>query len=336
MKSANNPEQQLASYPKLDLLDPVSLWKGMVWLRSYDERAVALQRQGRIGTYATFWGEEAVQVGAVAATRHSDWLFPTYRENGIVTLRGLPLERAWSYFRGDPGALFNPVEYGCAPQSVPLASHLSHAVGWAWSRMITGHDDVALAFFGDGASSEGEAHEALNLAGVMRAPVVFLCVNNQWAISTPVSRQTAAKQLVDKAIGYGISGERIDGFDVAEVAESLRAAVERARGGNGPSLIEAFCYRIGPHATADDPSLYRSSADEDHWRAMEPIGRIEELLIEEGLLSRSQAQAYREAVRTTMLEAAHKLDRLPLPDRSWLVKGTFSSMVPMHEEGYVK
>lgn len=322
-----NSTEQLLSYPRLDPLDPVSLWRGMVWLRSYDERAVALQRQGRIGTYATFWGEEAVQVGALSAIRHSDWMFPTYRENGIVTLRGLPLERAWSYFRGDPGALFDPREYGCAPQSVPLASHLSHAVGWAWSRMVGGHDDVALAFFGDGATSEGEAHEALNVAGVMKAPVVFLCVNNQWAISTPVSRQTAAKQLVDKAIGYGIPGERVDGFDVIEVAESLGRAVERARNGNGPSFIEAFCYRIGPHATADDPSLYRSSVDEEHWRSMEPIGRMEESLIREGLLSYSQAKAYKEAVRTTMLEAARRLDRLPRPDRSWLGKGTFASEV---------
>jgi pyruvate dehydrogenase E1 component alpha subunit len=193
--------------------------------------------------------------------------------------------------------------------------------------MVGGHDDVALAFFGDGATSEGEAHEALNVAGVMKAPVVFLCVNNQWAISTPVSRQTAAKQLVDKAIGYGIPGERVDGFDVIEVAESLGRAVERARNGNGPSFIEAFCYRIGPHATADDPSLYRSSVDEEHWRSMEPIGRMEESLIREGLLSYSQAKAYKEAVRTTMLEAARRLDRLPRPDRSWLGKGTFASEV---------
>ncbi len=288
----------------------------MCRLRAYDERAVALSRQGRIGAYPLFWGEEGIQAGAVAGVERSDWLFLSYRQNALPILRGLPPEQAWLYFRGDPQGFFDPATYGCAPQAVPLATHLPHAVGWAWERARQGAHDVAVTFFGDGASSEGDFHEGLNLAGVLRAPVVFVCTNNQWAISTPYVRQTAAAQLIDRAAGYGMPGVRVDGFDARAVAEAVGTAAARARAGDGPTLIEAFCYRIAGHATADDPGKYRDPAEAERWREREPLGRLESAL---GLSAEEAAAGQEEAARE-MAEAARRLDAIPPAGREWMTR----------------
>lgn len=303
----------------------LNLWRNVCRLRAYDERAVALSRQGRIGAYPLFWGEEGVQAGAVAGVRPSDWLFLSYRQNALPILRGLPPEQAWLYFRGDPQGFFDPAEYGCAPQAVPLATHLPHAAGWAWERARRGGEDVAVAFFGDGASSAGDFHEGLNLAGVLRAPVVFLCTNNQWAISTPYARQTAAARLVDRAAGYGMPGVRVDGFDAVAVSEAVRQAAERARGGAGPSLVEAFCYRIAGHATADDPSRYRDAAEADRWREREPLGRLESALIAAGELSAEDATAGRAEAAREMLEAARRLDAVAPAGVEWMTRDVLAT-----------
>ncbi len=293
--------------------DRLRLWKMMVQLRAYDERATLLQRQGRIGAYPTFWGEEAIQAATVLAVRDSDWLFPSYRQNAVPILRGLSPEQVWAYFRGDPQAFFGPSQFGCAPQCVPLATHLPHAVGWALSRRLQGADDVGVAFFGDGASSEGDAHEAMNLASVFRAPVVFLCTNNRWAISTPFSRQAAVEHLAVRAAGYGMPGVTVDGYDPLAVFGAVVEAAERARSGGGPSLVEASCYRIGPHATADDPSLYRDEAETAAWRQREPIERFEQELLAEGLLSAQDVTEEHQRVADAMRAAGHRLDRMRPP-----------------------
>lgn len=293
--------------------DLVRLWKMMVQLRAYDERAVLLQRQGRIGAYPVFWGEEAIQAAAVLAVRRTDWLFLSYRQNAVPVLRGLAPEQAWAYFRGDPQGFFDPSRFGCAPQSVPLATHLPHAVGWAMGRRLQGGDDVAVAFFGDGASSEGDAHEAMNLASVFRAPVVFLCTNNRWAISTPLSRQAAVEHLSVRAAGYGMPGTAVDGYDPVAVWRAVSEAVDRARQGEGPSLVEALCYRVGPHATADDPGLYRDEAEAASWRGREPIGRLEKLLLAEGCVSPEDIESEHEEATEAMRAAGHRLDRMPAP-----------------------
>ena len=293
--------------------DRLRLWKMMVQLRAYDERATLLQRQGRIGAYPTFWGEEAIQAATVLAVRDADWLFLSYRQNAVPVLRGLPPEQAWAYFRGDPHSFFDPSQFGCAPQCVPLATHLPHAVGWALGRRLQGGDEVALAFFGDGASSEGDAHEAMNLASVFRAPVVFLCTNNQWAISTPFSRQAAVDHLSARAAGYGMPGVTVDGYDPLAVFGAVAEAVDRARSGGGPSLVEAWCYRIGPHATADDPSLYRDEAETAVWRQREPIGRFEKLLVDGDLLGPQDITEEHERAASAMRAAGHRLDRMPPP-----------------------
>lgn len=307
----------------------LELLRAMLLLRAYDERAVLLHHQGRIGAYPSFWGEEAIQAGAVMALRDTDWIFPSYRQNGIAILRGMPPERALGYFNGDPDSLFDPAEYACAPQCVPIATQIPHAVGWAWGQASSGADDVALVFFGDGATSEGDFHEGVNFAGVLGAPVVLLCTNNQWAISTPVSRQTAAASLVDKAVGYGIVGTQVDGLDAVAVRGAVADAVVRARAGLGPTFIEALSYRVGPHATPDDPDRYRDPADAEHWRRHEPVARLARGMIERGELTRHQLEDEIERVQTVLVEASERLPGAPLPARRRLIDHVLVTPPPL-------
>src|SRR3954452_2571346 len=236
--------------------DLLELYRRMVLLRTYDERSVIYHRQGRIGTYAIFWNHEAIQAGSAFALDKDDWIFPSYRESAIGLLRGLPARTVLQWCRGHPSGWWNPAEFNVASICVPIATHVPHAAGLAWGKKLRGETTCAIAYFGAGATSEGAFHEGANFAAVMRAPLVLFCNNNQWAISTPISAQTAAETLADKAVGYGIPGVRVDGGDVLAVYEATREAVERARSGEGPTFIEAVSYRAAPHATADDPRAY--------------------------------------------------------------------------------
>jgi pyruvate dehydrogenase E1 component alpha subunit len=311
--------------------DDVALLRDMLTLRAYDERAVSLQRQGQIGAYPMFWGEEGIQAATMRALRDSDWVFLTYRQNGLPILRGLEPQRALQYFNGDPRAFFDPADYGCAPQCVPIATHIPHAVGWAWGRASQGADDVAVAFFGDGATSEGDFSEGMNIAGVLGAPVVFVCTNNRWAVSTPVERQTAARKLVDKAHGYGIPGVAVDGLDARAVRDVVGVAVARAREGAGPTFIEAHCYRMGPHATADDPSRYRDPAEAAAWREREPVARLAGELIQRGDLTEPQLDDMKRAAWDLMFDAAKRLDDGPPVTRRHLIEHVLSRPAPLLE-----
>ncbi len=207
----------------------LALYRNLVLLRTYDERSVIYHRQGRIGTYAIFWDHEAMQVGSTFALEERDWIFPAYRFSAIGLLRGMPISTVLHWWRGHPAGWWNPAEYRVASICVPIATHVPHAVGFAWGSRLKGDDCVAIAHFGDGATSEGSFHEGATFAGVMKAPVILFCNNNHWAISTPVEEQTAAPTLADKAIGYGMPGIRVDGGDVLAVYEATREAVDRAR-----------------------------------------------------------------------------------------------------------
>ena len=235
------PDGEVEGLGEQDLLD---LYRSMVLLRTYDERSVVYHSQGRIGTYAIYWGHEAIQAGAFHALEDDDWIFPSYRESAIGLLRGMPPATILSWWRGHPAGWWNPADYNLASICVPIATQVPHAVGLAWGKRLRGESACALTFFGDGATSEGAFHEGANFAAVMRAPVVLLCNNNQWAISTPLSAQTRAEALVDKAVGYGIPGTRVDGGDVLAVYEATREAVARGRAGEGPTFIEAVTYRM--------------------------------------------------------------------------------------------
>ena len=287
--------------------DLIELYRRMVLLRVFDERAVVYHRQGRIGTYAIAWNHEAIQAGATFALDEHDWIFPSYRESPIGLVRGMPPATILQWWRGHPSGWWNPLEWNVASICVPIGTHVPHAAGLAWGKKLKGEPGVAMAFFGDGATSEGAFHEGVNFAAVMQAPLVLVCNNNSWAISTPLSAQTRAETLADKAKGYGIPGVRVDGLDALAVYEAAREAVDRARAGDGPSLIEAVHYRAAPHATADDPRAYIDLERVEEERRRECVGRFEAELRERGVLDdalvarvRSEAE---EAMRTGIAEA---------------------------------
>jgi len=273
--------------------DLLALHRSLVLLRAYDERSVVYHRQGRIGTYAIDWGHEAIQAGAVHALEERDWIFPSYRESAVGLLRGISPATVLSWWRGHPAGWWSPAEFGVASICVPIATQVPHAAGFAWGSKLRGDDRIALVFFGDGATSEGAFHEGANLAAVKKAPLVLLCNNNQWAISTPVAEQSAAAALADKAAGYGMPGVRVDGADVLAVHEAVRDAVGRARAGEGPTFVEAVTYRAAPHATADDPSAYVDPERVEEARRDECLGRFEGYLRRRGLLTDELAQEVR-------------------------------------------
>ena len=291
----------------LDADQLLALYRNLVLLRTYDERSVVYYRQGRIGTYAIFWNHEAMQAGGVFALEDRDWIFPAYRESAIGLLRGMPVSTVLSWWRGHPAGWWNPTEFNVASICVPIATQIPHAVGFAWGSALKGEDRVALTYFGDGATSEGSFHEGATFAGVMKAPVVLFCNNNQWAISTPLSAQTAAPTLADKAIGYGMPGIRVDGGDVLAVYEATREAVTRARAGEGPTFIEAVTYRAAPHATADDPSIYIDSERVEEEKENECVGRYQRYLLRAGVLTDAGVEEIKqealELMRTGIAEA---------------------------------
>jgi pyruvate dehydrogenase E1 component alpha subunit len=309
--------------PGLTEADLLELHRRMVLLRTYDERSVVFHRQGRIGTYAIFWNHEAIQAGATFALSDDDWIFPSYRESAIGLVRGMPAETILQWWRGHPSGWWNPADWNVASISVPIASHVPHAAGLAWGKKLKGEDGVAMAFFGDGATSEGEFHEGVNLAAVMNAPAVFVCNNNGWAISTPVSAQTRAASLADKAAGYGIPGVTVDGLDVLAVHAAAREAVERARSGGGPTLIECVHYRAAPHATADDPSAYVDQHRVEQERANECVGRFERLLAEAGILTEEHAAAVRTQCEDLLRAGITAAEAEPPPDPELLFANAY-------------
>jgi pyruvate dehydrogenase E1 component alpha subunit len=303
--------------------DLLELHRRMVLLRTYDERSVVYHRQGRIGTYAIFWNHEAIQAGATFALNDDDWIFPSYRESAIGLVRGLPAQTVLQWWRGHPSGWWSPADWNVASIAVPIASHVPHAAGLAWGKKLRGEDVVAMAFFGDGATSEGEFHEGVNLAAVMNAPAVFVCNNNQWAISTPLSAQTRAASLADKAQGYGIPGVTVDGLDVLAVYAAARDAVERARSGGGPTLIECVHYRAAPHATADDPRAYIDLERVEQERANECVGRFERLLLEAGVLTEERAAAVRQEAEELMRAAIAAAEAEPPADPELLFANAY-------------
>jgi pyruvate dehydrogenase E1 component alpha subunit len=298
----------------LDDGDLIELYRQLVLLRTYDERSLVYHRQGRIGTYAIFWNHEAMQVGAVYALSDDDWIFPSYRESAIGLLRGMPADTALSWWRGHPAGWWNPADYNVGSICVPIGTHVPHAAGLAWGKKLRGEPACAIVFFGDGATSEGSFHEGANFAGVMKAPLVLFCNNNQWAISTPLEAQTAAETLADKAVGYGMPAVRVDGADVLAVYEATRDAVARARAGGGPTFIEAVTYRAAPHATADDPRMYIDPERVEEERRRECVGRFEGYLRRRGLLPDELRERISDEAAQLMREAITKAEAEPDPD----------------------
>ncbi|MDQ0613569.1 2-oxoisovalerate dehydrogenase E1 component alpha subunit [Microbacterium sp. W4I4] len=259
-------------------------YQGLVEGRRINDQAYALVRQGRMAVYPSSHGQEACQIGASLVLGERDWLFPTYRDSVAVIARGVAPADAMVLLKGDWHSGYDPAEHRVAPQATPLATQLLHAVGFAYAVKRRGEDTVVLALCGDGATSEGDFHEAMNFAAVFHVPVVIFVQNNEFAISVPLSRQTAAPSLAHKAIGYGMPGQRVDGNDVAAVLAVLGEAVERARSGGGPSLVEAHTYRMQAHTNADDDTRYREREEVKAWVARDPLSRMQTYLTAQGLL----------------------------------------------------
>ncbi|MFV8267214.1 pyruvate dehydrogenase (acetyl-transferring) E1 component subunit alpha [Mycolicibacterium peregrinum] len=260
------------------------LYESMVVTRDLDTEFINLQRQGELALYASCRGQEAAQIGATACLRKTDWLFPQYREIGAFLLRGITPGQMGAVWRGKWHGGTEFTSRCVAPIAIPIGTHGLHAVGAAMAAQRLGEDSVTVAFLGDGATSEGDAHEALNFASVFNAPCVFFVQNNQWAISVPVSRQQAGPSIAHRATGYGMPGVRVDGNDVLACYAVMAEAAEQDRQGGGPTLIEAVTYRMGPHTTSDDPTRYRSATDLDDWLARDPIARYRTYLQATGVL----------------------------------------------------
>ncbi|MEB3067605.1 pyruvate dehydrogenase (acetyl-transferring) E1 component subunit alpha [[Mycobacterium] vasticus] len=282
------------------------LYEQMVLTRELDIELVNLQRQGELALYASCRGQEAAQVGATAPLRKTDWLFPQYRELGVFLTRGIPAWHVAAAWRGTWNGGLEFTAKNCAPICVPIGTQALHAVGAAMAAQRLDEHSATVAFVGDGATSEGDVHEALNFAAVFAAPCVFYVQNNQWAISVPLHKQTTAPSLAHKAIGYGMPGIRVDGNDPLACYAVMAQAAERARNGGGPTLIEAVTYRLGPHTTSDDPTRYRSSAEVQQWAALDPIPRYRTYLDNTGIWSQrlqDRLDARAKRLRTELREA---------------------------------
>lgn len=284
------------------------LYRAMVLGRLFDERLLSLQRQGRIGTFAPIKGQEASQLGAVAVLRPSDWMAPSFRETAADLWRGKTMESVILNFGGFNEGWPGEEKHNDLPVAVPVASQVLHAVGIAWAIKYRQKDDVVMTFFGDGGTSEGDFHEGLNFAGVYQAPVIFVCQNNQWAISVPRSKQTHSETLAQKALAYGMPGIQVDGNDVLAVYAAAKEAVEKARSGGGPSMIECVTYRMMMHTTADDPKRYRTEKEVEAWIERDPLPRFQGYLRDKGLLSEDKIGALEDEIKADIQAAVERAE----------------------------
>jgi len=291
-----------------DLL--VKLHRAMLLSRRFDERLLSLQRQGRIGTFAPITGQEAAQLGAVALLRPTDWFVPSFRETGAELWRGRSMESVILSFGGFSEGAHGKVESNNLPVSVPVASQVLHAVGLAWGVKYRKKDDVAMTFFGDGGTSEGDFHEGLNFAGVYQVPAIFVCQNNQWAISVPRSKQTHSKTLAQKALAYGFPGIQVDGNDILAVYSAAEGALQRARSGGGPTMIECVTYRMMMHTTADDPKRYRTEKEVEVWKKRDPLIRFQKYMTARGLLSDDKVEALESEIKDEIQVAVDRAEEI--------------------------
>lgn len=292
------------------------LYRFMILGRRFDDRLLNLQRQGRMGTFAPITGQEASQLGAVALLRPSDWFVPSFRETGAELWRGRSMESVILSFAGySEGAVTGKegeedLAKNNMPVAVPVGSQIPHATGIGWGIKYRKKEDVVMTFFGDGATSEGDFHEGMNFAGVYQCPVIFVCQNNQWAISVPRKKQTRSETLAQKALAYGMPGIQADGNDILAVYAAAKEAVERARKGEGPSMIECVTYRMKMHTTADDPKRYRKEEEVEEWEKRDPISRFQKYLKDKGVLSDEKIEEIDNQVQEEIKSAVERAEKL--------------------------
>ncbi len=311
--------------PQLSEAEIKKMYELMILARTFDEYALKLQREGRILTFASAKGQEACQIGSVLAMQEKDWIFPAFRENAAFIARGFPMEMLYQYWGGDERGMKIPEKFNFFTIAIPVASQIPHAVGFAWGAKLKGDNIAVVVYFGDGATSEGEFHEALNFAGVFHLPVVFICQNNQWAISMPRSRQSAAQTLAQKAIAYGFNGIQVDGNDVFAVYRSTKEALEKARKGE-PTLIECFTYRLSDHTTADDAKRYRTQEELEAWMKKDPIDRLRKYMASKGIWNEDYEKKVRSEAIAKVEEAVKKAEAIQPASREDVFKYMFAEM----------
>jgi len=305
------------------------LYEQMVICRAYDEIAFKLQRSGRMGTYPQNKGQEAAAIGTARAARKGvDWFITCYRENAALFMHGLPMHNILLHWMGDERGNQIPEGVNMTPISIPIGTHMLHAVGVAWANKIRGREGVVLTYFGDGATSEGDFHEAMNFAGSLQVPVVFICQNNQWAISVPRETQTASETIAQKAVAYGMPSVQVDGNDLFACYKAAKESIDRARGGGGPSLIEAVTYRLGDHTTADDARRYRDPEEVEAWKARDPLIRTRLFLEARGLWSDQQQEALQERAKRIVSEVVKAAEGIEKPSPEDIFDSTFESLPP--------
>ena len=301
-----------------------SLFEDMTVIRRIDVEATALQRQGELALWPPLLGQEAAQIGSGRALREDDFVFSSYRENGVAYCRGVDLTDIVRVWRGNASSGWDPYSINMATPQIIIGAQTLHATGYAMGIQNDGADSVAVTYFGDGATSEGDVNEAMVFAASFQVPVVFFCTNNHWAISEPVRLQSHI-QLADRAAGFGIPSLRVDGNDVLAVMAATRVALDRARRGGGPTFIEAVSYRMGPHTTADDPTRYRDANELEDWAARDPIARVEALLDRKGLLTPQLQQQVRDKADAVAREMRAGCTAMPDPQPLDVFKHVYST-----------
>ena len=308
------------------------LYKTMLYVRIIDERALSYQRQGRMLTYAPNTGQEAAQIGSAYAMEKGDFLVPAFRELGALLVRGVPLKNIYLYWYGNEWGSHMPRDVNVLPVSVPIGSQFQHAVGIGMANNIKGENNVAVSYVGDGGTSHGDFHEGLNFASVFKAPVVFIIQNNQYAISVPRKNQTASETLAQKAIAYGMPGILVDGNDIFAMYAATKEAIKRARNGEGPTLIEAYTYRFGPHTTSDDPTKYREDEEVESWRDKDPVVRFKNFLLNKGLINEEWEENIKKELDTKVVATFEDIEKNSVYEVDDIFKYHYATMPPHLEE----
>jgi len=304
----------------------------MILSRTFDDMAVKLQREGRIGTYASAKGQEAAQVGSAYSLGRDDWMFPAFRENAAYIARGMPIELLFEYWGGDERGNRIPEGVNAFTVAIPVATQIPHAVGFAWGVKLKGEKKAVLVYLGDGATSEGDFHEGMNFAGVFKLPIVLVCENNQWAVSVPRTRQCAAETLAQKAFGYGFDGVQVDGNDVFAVYKATKEALEKAYRGDGPTFIECVTYRVSDHTTSDDASKYRDPKELDYWIGKDPIDRLRKYLRRLGIWSEEYEKKIQAEAAEKVRNAVEKAEAIQPLSPADIFTSTYNEMPPRLRE----
>jgi pyruvate dehydrogenase E1 component alpha subunit len=320
--------------PEIPDEELLEMYRQMRLARHFDERTISLQRQGRMGTYTPMAGQEGAQVGSVHALGDDDWFVPSYREHGAKMALGMAPEDVLVYWKGNEIGNRIPDDLNVLPDAITVGNHVPYATGMAWAAKLQGEERAFLCNFGDGATSQGALHEGLNFAGVFDVPIVYLCNNNQWAISHPSDRQTGADTFAQKAHAFGFEGVLVDGMDPLAVYHAVEMAVEKAKDSGGdrprPTLVEAKMYRFGPHTTADDPSVYRDQEELDRWKARDPIPRLQQYLKGEGLLDDERDDAIQSEIEATVASAIETAEAYD-PDPASMFEHAYAELPPRLE-----